>query len=99
MKGLSQTIYLIVVAIVILIVALVLLTIFGGGIRQVASLTDARVQCGLEGSSSCAAIGSLPTTWNVVMWNVQSEGKTMSCAQIMEGVCDNPTSCEGCGYA
>ncbi|MFH1444956.1 MAG: hypothetical protein ABIF08_00560 [Nanoarchaeota archaeon] len=62
-KGLSQTLYLVVVAVVLLIVALVLLTIFNIGIGPVGGLTEARNNCNLQGKSSCQATGVLPINW------------------------------------
>jgi len=62
-KGLSQTLYLIVVAVVLLVLALVLLSIFGGGIAPIVNLSDAKSICATEASASCAATHSLPPTW------------------------------------
>ena len=97
-KGMTQTLQLVVAAIVVLIVALVLLTIFSGGIRQVATMTEARALCGTEGATTCATAGSLPVSWSVAMWYVQAEGRTVSCLELMREVCDDPSSCGGCGF-
>ncbi len=57
---------LIVIAIIILIVAVVALTIFGGGIGQFGSATDARSNCLNQGKWSCETSGTLPAGWEVI---------------------------------
>ena len=64
MKGISQTLYLIVAAVVLIVVALVLLTIFGGGMQPAIRLTEARNICETERSVICSATGNLPPTWS-----------------------------------
>ncbi|MFH1337740.1 MAG: hypothetical protein ABIH55_02600 [Nanoarchaeota archaeon] len=99
MKGLSQTLYLVVVAVVILIVALVLLTIFGAGLGGVVELSEAQGFCGTEGATSCKATGGLPINWNLPAYNVEEEGM-LSCKTILDryvssGDC---STCEDCGF-
>jgi hypothetical protein len=64
MKGLSETMYIIIAVIVILIVALVVLTIFSNVPTSVSTIADARNNCRLTAESSCAATGTLPVTWS-----------------------------------
>jgi len=92
MKGLSQTLYLVVVAVVILIVALVLLTIFGSGIGGIMQLTEAQSYCGTEGSTSCKASNNLPIDWNIPKYNVEDTGM-LSCKDIY-----NCNTCEDCNF-
>jgi len=61
----NTTLAVVVSAIVILITALVVITIFSGGINQVGSLTNARSICQTQASSSCRSTNSLPLTWNI----------------------------------
>ncbi|MBU0898659.1 MAG: hypothetical protein KKB03_04120 [Nanoarchaeota archaeon] len=95
MKGLSQTLYLVVVAVVILIVALVLLTIFSVGLGGVVELSKAQGFCGTEGATSCKATGGLPVDWIVPKYNVEGTG-LVPCATIL---CEDGTdTCETCGF-
>jgi hypothetical protein len=81
MKGLSTTILIVVTAVVILVAALVLLTIFGTGIQNVATISQAQSLCLTSAQTSCA-FGAWPTTWNAV--NVRISGGTpQSCGQVL----------------
>jgi len=63
---------LIVVAIIILVVSIVVLTIFGGGISQFGTATDARSNCLNQGKWSCETSGSMPAGWDTI--HVYREG-------------------------
>lgn len=76
----SQTLFIIVAAVVILVAALVILTILGTGLTPVATLADARANCGFTGRSLCETTGSLPYNWDLPAYNVN--GKIQSCAQL-----------------
>ena len=97
-KGLSQTIYLVVVAIVILIVALVLLTIFGGGMANITSITQAENICRQKAATSCSATqmidgGQMPVDWNVPFYEGQSCKALIGdvdCGQILKGESTQP---------
>ncbi|MFH1444955.1 MAG: hypothetical protein ABIF08_00555 [Nanoarchaeota archaeon] len=80
MKGLSQTLYLIVAAIIILIVALVLLTMFGGTMQHVGSFAQAKSICEQEASFTCKTTGTLPSSWSIITLDVA--GEQVSCATI-----------------
>jgi len=79
-KGLSQTLYLVIVAVVLLILALVLLTIFGGSMTTVSSLTEAGNLCRTQAMASCAATNNMPYNWNMNTVNVG--GVPKSCSSI-----------------
>jgi len=70
---------LVVIAIVILVVALVMLTIFGGGMQQFGPLVNARNTCNNAGKWSCQTAGRAPDTWAI--GQVGPEGET--CAQLL----------------
>lgn len=85
-KGMSQTIGIVVAAIVILITALIIITIFGSGISPIADYSARRNVCLQMASTSCASYGRLPNDWYApVQYREGSEVKTGSCAQ-MEGL-------------
>ena len=79
-KGMSMTLTIIVAAVVILVTALVLLTIFGGGMIPIASLAEAETHCGIIGDASCRATGQLPPTW----WanTIKLDNKMTSCGEV-----------------
>lgn len=79
-KGMSQTLYIIIAAVVILVAALIILTILGTGLTPVASLADARANCGVTGKSLCETTGSLPFNWNSPAYNIN--GRIQSCAEL-----------------
>jgi hypothetical protein len=60
-KGMSESLVIVVAAIVILIVALIVLTIFGVGMKTATSIYDAQNQCNAMCTSSCKATGQPPT--------------------------------------
>ena len=53
MKGVAQSLWVVVTAVVVLIVALVILTMFGGGITNVATLAQAQSVCKNSFGSMC----------------------------------------------
>ncbi len=86
MKALSTTLIIVISAVVILVAALVVLTIFGQGVGQVATLAQAKSACQTEGRASCQTTGVLPLTWSVPTKNVQNEGY-QSCKQVLKDMC------------
>jgi hypothetical protein len=84
-KGMSQTLVIIVAAVVILVTALVLLTIFGSGIAPVASITEVRNNCQTIGDASCSATGQLPPTWNAKIYKVGD--LVRACSDVCESTC------------
>ncbi|MBU0898660.1 MAG: hypothetical protein KKB03_04125 [Nanoarchaeota archaeon] len=82
MKGLSQTLYLVVVAVVILIVALVLLTIFGSGVGVITGLTQNTNLCITKATSSCTATGQMPVDWRSSVLK-DKDNKPTSCYNII----------------
>jgi hypothetical protein len=99
MRALSTTLIIVISAVVILVAALVVLTIFGQGASQVATLAQARTSCQAEGSSACSSSGVLPLTWNVPTKNV--EGTLESCAYVMRDLCSGAdcTRCTDFGFS
>ncbi|MBM3303782.1 MAG: hypothetical protein FJY76_01695 [Candidatus Aenigmarchaeota archaeon] len=61
----NTTLAVVVSAIVILIAALVVITIFGGGMGQVGTLTNADSICRTQAASSCRSTGQMPLTWDI----------------------------------
>ena len=94
MKAMSQTLYLVVAAIVILVTAVVVLAIFFNVIPLATGLTEASSICQTEATMSCATYGKMPPTWNIQNRKVVDKDgitKDMSCAQVMEDM-----DCGGC---
>ena len=86
MKAMSQSLYLIVAAVVILVTAIVILAIFFNIIPLATGITEASSICQTEASVSCASFGQMPTTWNVQNRDVSVDGTVskMSCSQIVK---------------
>jgi len=88
------TIELLVAAIVILIVALVVLTMFGFGVRTVSSITEAENICKQNAAAACATmIGveeeqDLPS--NVLTYKIRVGNKVVECGEFLNGC-----KCEG----
>jgi H+/gluconate symporter-like permease len=86
-KGLSTTLVLIVTVVVLLIVALVLLTVFGMSISQIASVSEGKTQCGIVFGAFCTGSSdtrpSPPPTWGAELFSLN--GVKMSCEGICEG--------------
>ena len=81
MKGLSTTLFLVVSAVVMLVTALVIITIFGGGMTQFASISDNMNHCTMTGSSSCSTVGQLPITWGLN--NIKDGNDLKSCGSLL----------------
>ncbi len=84
MKAMSQTLVLVVAAVVILVTALVVLVMFQQGIQPAVGLTEAKSLCQTHATTSCTAFGQMPPTWNVENMRVVRDGKpqTVSCSSI-----------------
>lgn len=89
MQGMSQTLYIIVAAVVILVSALVILTVFGSGINPLASISSAESSCMINAKSTCDLTGQLPMTWESN--TVNDGGKPTSCSEVL-----GCNSCAGC---
>ncbi|MEM5812262.1 MAG: hypothetical protein QW286_00950 [Candidatus Aenigmatarchaeota archaeon] len=75
----------VVTAVVILVAALVLLTIFGGGIQNVATITQAQSICLSSAQISCSAGGNAawpPATWDIPNIRIAG-GEPKNCRTIM----------------
>lgn len=85
MKAMSNTLYLVVAAVVILVTAVVVLAIFFQGVTPATGITSAKSLCMTEATMSCATYGKMPPTWNIQNRKVTENGKTvdMSCSQVM----------------
>jgi hypothetical protein len=80
MKGMSQTLYILVAAIIIVVTAVVIITVFIQGVQPAIGLSEAKSLCQTELAVSCSTFGQVPATWNVQSKNV--DGGYQSCAQI-----------------
>jgi hypothetical protein len=92
MKAMSQTLYIVVAAMVIMVTALVVLAIFFPAMVPAASLADAKNLCLTKATSACAAFNTMPPDWNVVNVDVREGGTTTknSC-RVLTGI----SSCSG----
>jgi hypothetical protein len=98
MKALSTTLIIVISAVVILVAALVVLTIFGQGTGQIATLAQAKTICQSSGSTTCAQSGVLPLTWGLPDKNVA--GTMMTCQKIMDVECgDDGCKCNDYGFS
>ena len=95
MKGLSQTLYLVVVAVVILIVALVLLTIFGSGVGIISGLTQNENLCITKATSTCTSINQMPVDWNSRTLTEEGYTDKVSCKTILSLVNCKDNKLEG----
>jgi len=77
------TLTVVVAAIVILITALVVITIFGTGITQVTSITQAKAICATQIQSTCSWAHDEPPTWTSK--NLRVGETPMSCAEALSG--------------
>jgi len=103
MKAMSMPILVVVTAIIILVVALVILTIFGSGLGNIQTVTQARSQCVTLGSSTCSSVNALPPTWFAETIKVQDKDVPVSCHGLVTNyaaktVCDNCANCHTSGY-
>ncbi|MFH1294752.1 MAG: hypothetical protein ABIH90_02305 [Candidatus Aenigmatarchaeota archaeon] len=86
-KGLSQTLWIVMAAVVVIVIALVMLTIFGGGIAPITTLTEFTNQCKNTAAISCQTTGLMPLNWNA---QVNIGGSLKSCAsELSEMSCDD----------
>ncbi len=98
MKAMSQTLYIVVAAIVILVTAVVVLVIFQLGMQPAVGLTEAKSLCLTQATLSCKTYNKMPPTWNVPNVKVTVGGKTetKACSAI-EGLgsckCENIDTC------
>ena len=83
----NTTLAVVVSAIVILITALVVITIFSGGMQQIGTISNARTLCETNYRTICMGTGQQPSTWGIGNMNVN--GAIMSCSQVLNCVCDN----------
>ncbi|MCK4714806.1 MAG: hypothetical protein KAT35_04470, partial [Candidatus Aenigmarchaeota archaeon] len=78
---------------VILVTAVVVLAIFFPAVNLASNLTQAKVLCQTEYTTSCATFDQKPPTWNIQNKDVK-QGETtrkMSCEQILH---ENKISCD-----
>lgn len=64
-KGLSQTMWIVVAALVILVVALVVLSIFTKSAGNVGVLAEFRKNCELNARATCASLNTMPIDWEI----------------------------------
>jgi len=81
----NTTLAVVVSAIVILITALVVITIFSGGITQVGTLSQAKTLCSTQFITMCQSTGQRPVTWDIKNMNVN--GEIVSCATAASCKC------------
>lgn len=73
---------LVIIAIMLLVAALVVLTIFAGGLGPFGTLTNARSSCANAGKSSCETSGIAPFNWETK--SIQKpDGTYTSCADLL----------------
>ena len=87
----NTTLAVVVSAIVILITALVVITIFSGGMQQIGTISQAKTLCTTNFITTCQSTGQTPPTWTVANMNVN--GVVQACSTI--ATC----SCAGTGVA
>ncbi|MCD6590624.1 MAG: hypothetical protein J7K72_01495 [Candidatus Aenigmarchaeota archaeon] len=83
---------LVVIAIVILVVALVVLTMFGGSMGHLGTLTAAKNNCMRTGEFSCKSTGNYPSGWTTD--KVGPNGET--CSELVNCVCEPNTRTWSC---
>ncbi len=92
-RGMSQTMWIVIGALVILVVALVVLTIFTGGVGKAGALSKFRENCELQYRSSCSSLCTMPITWTipVLVKEGSQAGQMKSCDQELQGKnCQDP---------
>ena len=84
MKAMSQTMYLVVAAIVIMVTALVVIVIFWQGVTPAIGLTEAKSMCQTQATISCTSMNQMPPTWNVENVKIKegSSTYTTSCSKV-----------------
>jgi hypothetical protein len=78
MRGLSNTLWIVVVSIVIVVVALIILTIFAKVIPIFGSVTEFDNYCKTKGMTTCSSLGALPPDWD---FEVSIGEGTSTCAK------------------
>ena len=92
MKAITSVVWIVIVVIVVLVAALVVLSMFGSGITQVATYTEARNVCIQQFTTNCMANGQAPPTWSMTTMSVG--GEATSCANLVTCSCeDKVASC------
>ena len=90
MKGMSETIVIVITVVVILVAALVLLTIFGTGMANVTTISQAASICISSAQTSCLTTNTWPpSTWYSP--TVKLNGNPISCNNAVTGCgsCDD----------
>jgi len=80
------TLTVVVSAIVILITALVVITIFGGSMGNIATTTQGKSVCEASCTSSCRSLGVPPITWNAE--TVRDANNKLTTCQALAGNCE-----------
>jgi len=81
----NMTLTVVVSAIVILITALVVITIFGTGITQVTTISQAKAICATQMQSTCSWSHTDPTSWGAE--NLRVGDDVVSCGGVLPS-CD-----------
>ena len=77
-----ESLELVIIAITLLVAALVVLTIFGGGMGQLSQITNAQNVCKQNLALSCSTAGQKPSTWSTAtVFTENGVGKT--CATLL----------------
>ena len=87
MRGISSTVWIVIVVIVMVVAAVVILNMFGVGISQVATFSEARNICIQQFTTNCMANGVVPPTWSMTTLNVG--GEQTSCADLVTCTCED----------
>ncbi|MBN1896824.1 MAG: hypothetical protein JW789_03820 [Candidatus Aenigmarchaeota archaeon] len=101
MKGLSMTLSIVIVAIVLLVTALVVLTIFGGQMSRFLSIfggvqDEAVLQSACNQRCASYCMGHLNDNLNAYSWTSMgsvkdANGKDALCSDVMNGISDQCT--------
>ena len=89
MKGMEHSLVIVVTAIVVLIVAVVLITIFTGGLRNVTPIFEKSNLCRQEAILSCRTTGKMPPAWDIQFKVIDERGNEVlqSCSGLVSGDC------------
>jgi len=87
MKGLTETLWIVVASLVIVVVALIILTIFAKVIPLFSSLTEFNNYCTLKAKATCT-MGSLPPDWES---QVNVGGQIKTCKDVAGATCADIT--------
>ncbi len=85
MRGISATLWIVIAIVVFIVAALVIVTIFSGGVQQVSSITQASALCQQTCQASCSATGNPPVTWRAPTVIINNEPS--SCYDVTGGDC------------